>query len=187
MVGAVVASYLCQMMKKAISRRSLLAALPVSLVAGCSRGSPTSAQLSSGEPQDFTDSTWRALSEADWKLRLSEQEFEVLRLEATERAFTSPLNEEKRKGVFVCAGCALPLFRSEKKYDSGTGWPSFFDVIEGAVGTKPDNKLWMTRTEYHCARCLGHQGHVFKDGPPPTGLRYCNNGVALDFVPDASS
>jgi len=108
-------------------------------------------------------------------------EFNVLRKEATERPGTSPLNDEKRKGTFVCAGCELPLFTSDKKYNSGTGWPSFFDVIDGAVGTKIDNKLFSTRTEYHCSRCGGHQGHVFKDGPRPTGLRYCNNGVALNF------
>ena len=110
-------------------------------------------------------------------------EFYVLREEGTERAGTSPLNDEKRDGTFVCAGCALPLFKSETKYESGTGWPSFYAPIEGALGTKVDRKLFMARTEYHCIRCGGHQGHVFKDGPRPTGLRYCNNGVALDFIP----
>ena len=123
------------------------------------------------------------MSEADWKARLEPLAYKVLREEATERAFTSPLDKEKRDGVYHCAGCDLALFRSETKYDSGTGWPSFFDYIPGTLGFKEDNKLWMVRTEYHCARCGGHQGHVFDDGPAPTGLRYCNNGVALKFVP----
>ena len=109
-------------------------------------------------------------------------EFHVLRKEGTERPWTSPLNENKAKGTYACAGCGLPLFTSDMKYDSGTGWPSFFNVIEGAVGTKVDNKLFAQRTEYHCSRCGGHHGHVFTDGPQPTGLRYCNNGVALKFI-----
>jgi peptide-methionine (R)-S-oxide reductase len=108
----------------------------------------------------------------------------VLFEEGTERPWTSPLNTEKRPGTFVCAACNLPLFRSDKKFDSGTGWPSFFEVIPGHVDTRRDFKLVLPRTEYHCARCGGHQGHVFRDGPEPTGLRYCNNGVALRFVPD---
>lgn len=132
---------------------------------------------------DDSDIDWANLSEAEWRERLTEEEFRVLRKEGTERAGTSPLNDEKRKGTFVCAGCALPLFSSETKYESGTGWPSFFDVLPGAVETKRDFKLIVPRTEYHCSRCGGHQGHVFKDGPQPTGLRYCNNGVALDFIP----
>ena len=123
------------------------------------------------------------LSEADWRKRLDEMQFYVLRDEGTERAGTSPLNEEKRPGVFACAGCGLPLFTSEMKYDSGTGWPSFFTTIPGALQTKNDYKLILPRTEFHCARCGGHQGHVFKDGPPPTGQRWCNNGVALRFIP----
>jgi len=118
-----------------------------------------------------------------WKGVLTESEFEVLRNNGTERAFTSPLNNEKREGTYACAACELPLFKSEHKYDSGTGWPSFFDVIEGHIETKKDYKLILPRTEYHCARCEGHQGHVFNDGPKPTGLRYCNNGVALKFIP----
>ena len=116
-----------------------------------------------------------------WKQRLDADAYYVLREEGTERPFTSPLNDEKREGEFACRGCGLVLFTSDQKFDSGTGWPSFFDTIEGRVETKTDYKLILPRTEYHCARCGGHQGHVFKDGPQPTGLRYCNNGVALTF------
>ena len=122
-------------------------------------------------------------SEAEWKQVLTPQQFEVLRQEGTERSFTSPLNDEKRPGVFVCAGCSLPLFTSAMKFDSGTGWPSFFTTIPDAFGTKRDFKLVWPRTEYHCVRCGGHHGHVFKDGPAPTGERWCNNGVALRFIP----
>ena len=125
-----------------------------------------------------------ALSDAEWKKRLTPEQYKVLRREGTERAFTSPLDREKRAGVFVCAGCGLPLFTSAMKFDSGTGWPSFFTMIPGTLGTKKDTELiFMVRTEYHCIRCGGHQGHVFEDGPPPTRLRYCNNGLALNFVP----
>jgi peptide-methionine (R)-S-oxide reductase len=123
-------------------------------------------------------------SKEEWRRLLSDAQFHVLREEGTERPWTSPLNDEKRPGLYICAGCEQPLFTAEQKFDSGTGWPSFFDVLEGAIGTKRDFKLILPRTEYHCSRCGGHQGHVFKDGPAPTGLRYCNNGVALKFVPE---
>jgi peptide-methionine (R)-S-oxide reductase len=124
------------------------------------------------------------LPKSEWKKRLSPQAYAVLFEEDTERAGSSPLDREKRAGTFVCAACMLPLFPSSTKFDSGTGWPSFYQPIEGHVATKTDYKLILPRTEYHCARCGGHQGHVFEDGPPPTGLRYCNNGVALRFVPE---
>ena len=123
------------------------------------------------------------LTDAQWKEKLTPMQHTVLRKAGTERPFSSELNDEKRKGVFVCAGCELPLFTSESKYDSGTGWPSFFDAIPNHVDTSIDFKLIYPRKEYHCARCGGHQGHIFKDGPEPTGLRYCNNGVALKFQP----
>ncbi len=122
------------------------------------------------------------LSEEEWKNRLSPESYYILRQEGTERAFSSALNNEKRKGIFHCAGCDLPLFSSDTKYDSGTGWPSFWDSLQGSVETKVDFKLIVPRTEYHCSRCGGHQGHVFNDGPKPTGKRYCNNGLAMKFV-----
>jgi peptide-methionine (R)-S-oxide reductase len=119
-----------------------------------------------------------------WRGVVPPESYHVLFEEGTERAGTSPLNQEKRAGTFVCAACNLPLFRSDTKYESGTGWPSFYDFIPGRLETRRDFSMIWPRTEYHCARCGGHQGHVFSDGPRPTGRRYCNNGVALRFVPD---
>jgi peptide-methionine (R)-S-oxide reductase len=131
----------------------------------------------------YTTSPWRKLSDAEWKKRLSPGAYDVLRHEGTEAPGSSPLLNEHRKGTFACAGCGLPLFKSDWKFESGTGWPSFYTAIPGALGTKTDHMIVVTRTEYHCAQCLGHQGHVFDDGPRPTGLRYCNDGVALKFMP----
>jgi peptide-methionine (R)-S-oxide reductase len=122
------------------------------------------------------------LTDAQWRERLTSEQYRVLRREGTEAPHSSPLNAEKRKGTYHCAGCDLALFTSEMKFDSGTGWPSFFTTLPGVFETRTDFKLILPRTEYHCARCGGHHGHVFSDGPPPTGRRYCNNGVALKFV-----
>jgi peptide-methionine (R)-S-oxide reductase len=170
-----------------LSRRGLLFAGAASLViAACSAGARKAEAEAEAKPAgeaDGSDSEWRTLTEAQWKERLSPAAFAVLRHEDTERPFSSPLEHEKRAGTYHCAGCDLPLFSSETKFDSGTGWPSFWDHLPGAMGTSLDHKLFYTRTEYHCARCLGHQGHVFNDGPAPTGQRWCNNGVALTFRP----
>lgn len=172
-----------QKARSQFNRRAALLTGAAGLLAACSSRTESAAADEGAAPARYADSTWRQLSQAEWRKRLSPEAFRVLREDGTERAFTSPLNEEKRTGTYHCAGCDLALFSSSTKYDSGTGWPSFWDCLPGALGTKPDNKLWMQRTEYHCARCLGHQGHVFEDGPAPTGLRYCNNGVALAFKP----
>ncbi|NOY71826.1 MAG: peptide-methionine (R)-S-oxide reductase MsrB [Gammaproteobacteria bacterium] len=122
-------------------------------------------------------------SDAEWAQLLTPEQYHILRQEGTEAPYSSSLNNEKQDGVYVCAACELPLFNSDMKYDSGTGWPSFFTTIDANVATKRDFKLIYPRTEYHCARCEGHQGHVFKDGPKPSGKRWCNNGLALKFMP----
>ncbi|MBX3481660.1 MAG: peptide-methionine (R)-S-oxide reductase MsrB [Caulobacter sp.] len=152
--------------------------LSAAAVAACGKSEPVQAAADA-----FANSSWRKLTDAQWRKRLSPQAYQTLRHEDTERPGTSPLEHEHRRGAYVCAGCELPLFRSEWKFESGTGWPSFFRVYEKNIGRKRDLLMLIPRTEYHCARCLGHQGHVFSDGPAPTGLRWCNNGVALKFVP----
>jgi peptide-methionine (R)-S-oxide reductase len=162
-----------------MNRRQLIVALAGAGVAGpvvfwLSRSTGTSAMAERVFPVHKSDSEWRAA--------LTSDQYRILRGHATERAFTSPLNDEKRAGTFVCAGCGHPLFSSRTKFDSGTGWPSFWEPLDTAVGTSVDRSLLMVRTEVHCARCGGHLGHVFDDGPRPTGLRYCINGLALRFV-----
>ena len=160
-----------------IDRRVFLAS--AAALAACSP--PPSA---SGAAADrFANSPWRRLTDAQWRARLPAESYAVLRHGATEAPFSSPLDAQFGQGAYVCLGCGLPLFRSAWKYDSGTGWPSFWTETEGALLKQADYQLVVPRTEYHCARCLGHQGHVFNDGPQPTGLRYCNNGVALRLVP----
>lgn len=161
-----------------------MAVVPLSAVAA--RRTKEEIMTDAPKPVPFgeSDVDWKAITEEEWRQRLTKDQFRILRKEGTEWAGTSPLNKEKRTGTYICAGCHLPLYSSEMKYESGTGWPSFFNYFEGALGFKKDFKLIYPRTEYHCARCGGHQGHVFKDGPEPTGLRYCNNGLALYFVAD---
>lgn len=164
-----------------MNRRTLFLTAAATILAACT----ADAQQMPGARNErrYAADRWRRFTDAQWRERLEPLAYRVLRHEDTERPGTSPLEHEARRGTFVCAGCGLELFRSEWKYHSGTGWPSFFRVIEANVGTKVDNTFFTARTEYHCARCLGHQGHVFPDGPRPTGQRYCNNGAALRFVP----
>ena len=140
-------------------------------------------RVAQAAPADAVKIEKLVLTPEEWRKRLTPEQYAILREEGTERAGSSPLDREKRKGTFACAGCDLPLFTSDMKYDSGTGWPSFFTFIPGRLGTRTDFKLIYPRTEYHCIRCGGHQGHVFGDGPPPTGKRYCNNGLVLNFLP----
>ncbi|HHY49662.1 MAG TPA: peptide-methionine (R)-S-oxide reductase MsrB [Alphaproteobacteria bacterium] len=143
--------------------------------------------LRSAPPPRAAEGTFEVTrTEAEWRARLSPEAYAVLREEATEFPGTSPLLEEHRPGIFSCAGCDLPLFDAATKFESGTGWPSFYQPLENAVGEREDRSLGMVRIEVHCRRCGGHLGHVFNDGPPPTGLRYCMNGVALKFTPAAA-
>ena len=162
-----------------LSRRAWLGLL--SAVGLGTQAAGAAAQAAPSAPRGAPTPAPLVLSDAEWRARLTPAQYDVLRREGTERAGTSPLNDEKRKGRYLCVGCDWPLFTSEMKYDSGTGWPSFFTTLPGAFRTKTDFKLIYPRTEYHCARCGGHHGHVFNDGPPPTGQRWCNNGVALKF------
>ena len=169
-------------MSTPLTRRSLfLGAAALPMIACHAEGQPSSGTR--GSAARFANSQWRQITDAQWRQRLPELSYQVLRHEATERAFTNPLNDEHRRGTFVCLGCGLELFRSEWKFDSGTGWPSFYRAIDANIGTKEDFLIGFPRTAYFCAQCLGHQGHRFDDGPRPTGLRYCNNGAALRFIP----
>lgn len=161
-----------------MTRRNFLSGLLAALAGSSSSLSAVAATA------DFTP---LKKSKAEWKKLLAPAAYAVLFEEDTERPGTSALNAEKRPGAFICAACYLPLFDAKAKYESGTGWPSFFEALPGRVATKTDYLLVFPRTEYHCARCGGHQGHVFEDGPKPTGLRYCNNGLALQFVPQGSA
>ena len=182
-----------------MNRRSLiLALLALPVAGGALRMLPSARSTNTNADIEAMQERWREflpggfsppdvgslleLSETEWKKKLTAQQFHILREDGTERAFSSPLDKEKQTGIFVCAGCELPLFSSEMKFDSGTGWPSFFTSIPKALETERDYRYGWTRVEYHCSRCGGHQGHVFDDGPAPTRQRWCNNGVALQFL-----
>jgi peptide-methionine (R)-S-oxide reductase len=164
-----------------LSRRTLIFAAAVMPLGACDAAGQEI--NSTANERRYAASSWRQLTEDQWRERLDPSAFRVLRREGTEPSGSSALNDEHRRGTFVCSGCGLALFQSGWKFNSGTGWPSFTRVIGQNIGTKNDVLMFTPRTEYHCAQCLGHQGHVFEDGPAPTGLRYCNNGVALRFVP----
>ncbi|HEX4197147.1 MAG TPA: peptide-methionine (R)-S-oxide reductase MsrB [Caulobacteraceae bacterium] len=169
-------------MKSALTAPSRRAALLGGATLGLIAAAP--AAFAAADPaQAYANSPFRKLTDADWKKRLPPAAYGILRHEDTEAPFTSPLLNQHGKGVFACLGCGLPIFKSDWKYDSHTGWPSFWTYIPGSLAMKKDFRIIEERTEYHCARCLGHQGHVFDDGPKPTGLRYCDNGAALKFVP----
>ncbi|KAF0179707.1 MAG: peptide-methionine (R)-S-oxide reductase MsrB [Hyphomonadaceae bacterium] len=164
------------------SRRTFLFASTAALAGGCSPSAARPRPATAAAEAAFASSPFRALTDAQWRARLTPAAYAVLRREDTERPGSSPLEDEHRSGTYVCAGCDLPLFQSDWKYESGSGWPSFWEIMNRNIGMKRDLVIGYPRTEYHCARCLGHQGHVFDDGPRPTGLRYCNNGLALRFI-----
>jgi peptide-methionine (R)-S-oxide reductase len=166
-----------------INRRALLtASVALGALAAANKFSEAETMTTTEQTIDY-----RKLTDADWRKRLNSAQYDVLRKHGTERPGTSPLNHEKRKGTFACAGCDLPLFSSDTKFESGTGWPSFYQPLDNAIETTIDRAFFMTRTEVHCKRCEGHLGHVFDDGPKPTGLRYCMNGVAMKFVAEGAS